>query len=57
MSDITAGPDMFSRILASNHDEDNADIGETPKSWLEVASEKFVAARLEKVWMKGQEDE
>ena len=47
MSDITAGPDMFSRILAANHDEDNADIGETSKSWLEVASEKLVAARLE----------
>ena len=47
MSDITAGPDMFSRILASNHDEDGADIGETPKSWLEVASEKLRDARLE----------
>lgn len=47
MSDINAGPDMFSRVLASNHDEDSADIGEQPKSWAEVASEKFVAARLE----------
>ena len=43
MSDITAGPDMFSRILASNHDEDGADIGETRKSFeaacAKVASE------------------
>lgn len=47
MSDITAGPDMFSRILASNYDEDGADIGEQPKSWAEIASGKLVEARLE----------
>ena len=47
MSDITAGPDMFSRILAANHDEDNAG----HRRNLEVVARggigKLVAARLE----------
>jgi hypothetical protein len=47
MSDIPAGPDYFSRFLASNHDEDNAEIGEAPKSFAEVASEKFHKGRVE----------
>ena len=47
MSDITAGPDYLPRFLASNYDEDNADIGEAPKSFSEVASEKFHAGRVE----------
>jgi hypothetical protein len=47
MSDITAGPDYFTRFLASNHDEDNAEIGEPPKSFAEVASEKFHKGRIE----------
>ena len=47
MGDITAGPDYFTRFLASNYDEDNAEIGEAPKSFAEVASEKFHEARLE----------
>jgi hypothetical protein len=37
MSGITAGPDYFTRFLASNHDEDNAEIGEPPKSFADVA--------------------
>jgi hypothetical protein len=47
MGDIPAGPDYFSRFLASNHDEDNADLGEAPKSFAEVASEKFHNGRVE----------
>lgn len=47
MSDIVAGPDYFTRFLASNHDEDNAEIGEEPKSYAEIASERFAAARVE----------
>ena len=39
----TAGRTCFSRILASNYDEDSADIGERkPKSWAEIASSKLV---------------
>jgi hypothetical protein len=47
MSDITAGPDCFVRFLASNHDEENAEVGDEPKSYAEIASDRFVAARIE----------
>ena len=47
MGDITAGPDYFTRFLASNHDEENQELGEAPKSFAEVASEKFHKGRVE----------
>lgn len=47
MSDIPAGPDYLARVLKGIYDQDGADIGEEPKSALEVASEKFRDARIE----------
>ena len=47
MSDILAGPTYFGDVLRLHHDEDAADIGEQPKSYMEVASEKLANARKE----------
>lgn len=45
--DITAGPDYLAKVLEAAKDEDGADIGETPRSILEIAGEKLRDARLE----------
>lgn len=47
MSDITAGPDYLARVLEAAVDEDGANIGETPRSILEIAGEKLRDARIE----------
>ena len=47
MSDITAAPDYLSKVLEAAKDDDGTDIGETPKSILEIASEKLYTARIE----------
>lgn len=47
MSDITAGPDYLARVLIDAKDADGANIGEEPKSIMEIASEKFAEGRLE----------
>lgn len=47
MSDIPAGPDYLARVLEAAKDEDGADIGEAPRSILEIAGEKLRDARIE----------
>lgn len=47
MSDIVAGPDYLARVLEAAKDEDGADIGEAPRSILEIAGEKLRDARIE----------
>jgi hypothetical protein len=44
-SDVSRGPDYLSRVLANQHDEEDVEPGESPKSVLEVLSEALGEAR------------
>ncbi len=44
-SDISRGPDYLSRVLAGQHDEEDVEPGEVPRSVLEVLSEALGEAR------------
>jgi hypothetical protein len=45
--DITAGPSYLADVLRQAHDEDSAEVGEEPRSVLEVASDKLAEGRRE----------
>lgn len=47
MADITAAPDYLVQLLRNAKDHRGAEVGEEPKTVLEIASERVIKARLD----------